>query len=403
MKGKEHRIRYKEKLGICLPNSPKKNVIWVNALGLGETLSLTLFLQELAKKFNDHTILFTSSTLQSQVALEKIPLSKNIIHQFSPVDNYYVINRFLDHWKPQIALFSELDIWPLRIIELKKRKRVTFLINSRMNEIKKKSRQRLGSIFSEPLNAFDHIYLQDENSKTHFLELGVEEKKIKVCGPLKSAGTIFSDTSTLEKKIRNIMKNKLFWTAASLHESEEIEILEAYKLAKRKLPNLVLIIIPRSIELSKTTMCKSMKYSGFVKYRRKKGDLPNKNTEIFVVGRVGELGLWYKLSFISFIGNSLNYEKIKTGKNPYEALQARSIVIHGPRMLEPGYEKLSELGVADTVHDRVDIFRALLKYSVTSIRKPKITAGLKLIRVNTKIVHKLVGDIHNTYKKKGAV
>ena len=107
--------------------------------------------------------------------------------------------------------------------------------------------------------------MQDENSKTHFLELGVEEKKIKVCGPLKSAGTIFSDTSSLEKKIRNIMKNKLFWTAASLHESEEIEILEAYKLAKRNLPNLVLIIIPRSIELSKTTMGKSMKYSGFVK------------------------------------------------------------------------------------------------------------------------------------------
>ena len=117
MKGKEHRIRYKEKLGICLPSSPKKNVIWVNALGLGETLSLTLFLQELAKKFNNHTILFTSSTFLSQVALEKIPLSKNIIHQFSPVDNYYVINRFLNHWNPQIALFSELDIWPLRMIE----------------------------------------------------------------------------------------------------------------------------------------------------------------------------------------------------------------------------------------------------------------------------------------------
>ena len=244
MKGKEHRTRYKEKLGICLLTPPKKSVIWVNALGLGETLSLTLFLQELAKKFDNHTILFTSSTLQSQVALDRISLSKNIIHQFSPVDNYYAINRFLNHWKPKTALFSELDIWPFRIMELKKRKKATFLINSRMNEKKKKSRKRLGSIFSKSLNAFDNIYLQDEKSKTHFLELGVEEEKIKVCGPIKSAGTIFSDTNFLEKRIRNIMKNKLLWTAASLHESEEIEILEAYKLAKRNLPNLVLIIIP---------------------------------------------------------------------------------------------------------------------------------------------------------------
>ena len=135
----------------------------------------------------------------------------------------------------------------------------------------------------------------------------------------------------------------------------------------------------------------------------KKSDLPNKNTEIFVIGRVGELGLWYKLSFVSFIGNSLNYEKIKTGKNPYEALQAKSIVIHGPKMLEPGYERLSDIGVSDTVNDRVDISRALVKYSVTSIRKPKIATGTKLIRLNTKIVHNLVGDIYNKYKKKGAV
>ena len=198
------------------------------------------------------------------------------------------------------------------------------------------------------------------------------------------------------------MQNKIFWTAASLHESEENEILEAYKLVKQELPNLVLIIIPRSTDLSKTTLQKSMKYSSFVKYRYQKSDMPNKNTEIFVIGRVGELGLWYKLSFVSFIGNSLNYEKIKTGKNPFEALQAKSVVIHGPKMLEPGYEKLSELGIADTVNNRFDIYRALVKYSVSSKREAKIRAGINLMNVNTKIVKNLVGDIYSIYKKKGA-
>ena len=402
IKGKEHRTRYKEKLGICLPNPPHKNVIWVNALGLGETLSLTFFLQELAKKFDNHTILLTSSTLQSQLALEKIPLRKNIIHQFSPVDNHYAVKRFLKHWNPKMSLFSELDIWPFRIMELKKRKKPLLLFNSRMNETKKKSRKMLGKIFSEPLKAFDHIYLQDKKSKTHFLELGVYEKKIKVFGPIKSAGTIFPDTSVIEKKIRSTMQNKIFWTAASLHESEENEILEAYKLAKRELPNLVLIIIPRSIELSETTMRKSMEYSGFVKYRCKKSDMPNKNTEIFVIGRVGELGLWYKLSFVSFIGNSLNYKKIKTGKNPFEALQAKSVVIHGPKMLEPGYKKLSELGITDTVCDRFDIYRALVKYSVPSTREAKIRAGTNLMNANTKIVSNLVGEVYSIDKKKGS-
>ena len=84
MKGKEHKERYKEKLGYCERNWQKKNVIWINALGLGETLSLTLFLQELSKVFSDHILLLTSSTLQSKLALENIPLPKNIIHQFAP-------------------------------------------------------------------------------------------------------------------------------------------------------------------------------------------------------------------------------------------------------------------------------------------------------------------------------
>ena len=105
------------------------------------------------------------------------------------------------------------------------------------------------------------------------------------------------------------------------------------------------------------------------------------------------------MSFVSFIGNSLNYEKIKTGKNPYEALQAKSVVIHGPKMLEPGYEKLSELGIADNVHDRFDISKALLKYSVISARGPKIRAGAKLINDNNKIVHNLVDDIDGLIKK----
>ncbi len=400
IKGREHKTRYKEKLGLNLPNPPKENVIWVNALGLGETLSLSFFLQELAKKFDKHTILFTSSTLQSQVAIEKIPLRKNIIHQFSPVDNYYVINRFLKHWNPKMSLFSELDIWPLRILELKKGNKPLLLINSRMNKKKKGSRKLLGKIFSEPLRAFDYIYVQDEKSKKHFLELGAEEKKIRVCGPIKSAGTIFPNTSVLEKKMRALFKNKLIWTAASLHESEENEILEAFKLAKKNIKNLVLIMIPRSIELSNATLKKSTKYSKFVGYRRKYIDMPKENTEIFVIGRIGELGLWYRLAFISFIGNSLNYKNIKTGKNPFEALQENSVVIHGPKMLEPGYEALLNLGISDLVNNRLDISKAVLKYSHRSIREPKLRKGIDFLQRNKPIVNKMVDNIYIHQKKR---
>ena len=161
LKGKEHKWRYREKLGFYKYNRPQNDVIWINSLGLGETLSLTFFLDQLSKHYPDKILLLTSSTLQSQIALENIPLSENIVHQFAPVDNYKALNRFFDHWDPKMALFSELDIWPLRVSEVKKRKTPLLLINSRMNEKKRRARKWLGTSFSETLKAFDHIFLQD--------------------------------------------------------------------------------------------------------------------------------------------------------------------------------------------------------------------------------------------------
>ncbi len=401
LKGKEHKERYREKLGYYKYNRPQNEVIWINSLGLGETLSLTFFLEQLSKYYPDKTLLLTSSTLQSQIALENIPLGDNIVHQFAPVDNYKALKRFFDHWDPKIALFSELDIWPLRVSEVKKRKTPILLINSRMNEKKKRTRKWLGTSFSETLKAFDHIFLQDESSRSHFVEFGVDERKMTVRGPLKSAGTIFQDSSATEKKIKKILQGKLIWTAASLHQREEIEILEAYKLAKRKLENLVLVMVPRSIEYSKNTKEKAKMYSDGVILRTKNDHMPGKNTQIIVVGRIGELGLWYKLSLISFIGNSLNYKEIKTGKNPYEALQAKTAVIHGPKMLEPGYEKLVSLGISDIVHNRHDICESLVACSHSAKRMQRIKHGSNLLAKNKKMVKIIIDDIDSIYKKRG--
>ena len=103
-KGKEHNNRYIEKLGYSYLKRPKGEVIWVHALGLGETLSLTLFLQILSQRYKSKTILFTSSTLHSFIAFKKVALSKNVIHQFAPIDNVFTVRRFLNHWKPSICL-----------------------------------------------------------------------------------------------------------------------------------------------------------------------------------------------------------------------------------------------------------------------------------------------------------
>ena len=159
-------------------------------------------------------------------------------------------------------------------------------------------------------------------------------------------------------------------------------------------------MIPRSIELSKNTIKKAMLFSKSVTVRNNYSDLPKEDTEILVINRVGELGLWYKMAFISFIGNSLNFKGIKEGKNPFEALQASSIVIHGPKMLEPGYDKLSSIGISDIVENRYDISSAVIKYSVAKLREEKIKRGLDYIKRNKVVVHKLIRYILKIYDKR---
>ena len=400
-KGKEHRQRFVEKLGYGYKNRPKGDVIWVHALGLGETLSLTFFLERLSYRFKNKTILFTSSTLNSFVAINKLKMKKNIIHQFAPVDNYISLRRFLSHWKPCMALISEIDLWPLRAVETKKYGIPLILFNSRMNEKKKNDRKRIYKFFKETLECFDYIFLQDEDSKKYFEYFGVSEKSLRLCGSFKSAGTQLYQNKDLEKKLKLVFQGKLVWIAASLHEDEEIEILEAYKIAKKAIRNLILIIVPRNTDLYHITRDKCERYSNKVVLRQFDCQVPHKDTEILIVTTIGELGVWYKISKIAFIGNSLNYKSIKTGKNPFEAIQSNCLVVHGPKMLEPSYTDLVKLGISDVVDDRHKIAKAIIKYSSAESRRYKILKGKKFIFCNKTLIERFVNSIQLIYKNKG--
>tara|TARA_B100001250_G_C19778198_1_gene780595 strand:+ start:451 stop:1752 length:1302 start_codon:yes stop_codon:yes gene_type:complete len=401
-RGKEHKKRYIEKLGLGYKKRPDGEVIWVHALGLGETLALLYFLRKMSEKFHDKTILFTSSTLNSYLAFSKQRVSPGIIHQFAPIDNFTSMKRFLSHWKPSLALISEIDLWPIRVAEVKRYGTPLILFNSRMNEKKKKNRKLIYKVFKETLSSFDYIFLQDENSKEHFKFFGVSESTLRICGPFKTAGTDLYENRSLEKKIISVFTNKFVWIAASLHRDEETEILESFKLAKEKLPNLVLIMAPRFPELSGNTEKKCLVYTKNVIVRKSLNEYPKKTTEILVVSTIGELGLWYQVADIAFIGNSLDYKTIKTGKNPFEAIQSNCLVMHGPKMLEPGYSILKEKGISDEVSNRFEISKALVRYASPNERDEKIIKGKKLILKNRRLIEDFIENLITIKKKKGS-
>ena len=192
---------------------------------------------------------------------------------------------------------------------------------------------------------------------------------------------------------------KLVWIAASIHEDEEAEILEAFIKAKKIIPNLILIIVPRSLDSVERIEKKLYRQSIKSVTRRLKDEFPKVDTEIMLVSTVGEMGSFYNQSDIAFIGNSLDFERIKTGKNPFEAIQEKCVVIHGPKMLEPSYAEISKLGISDVVFNKDDISEALLRYVSNKERQIKITEGLRFLEGNKKTIDYFLIKLSKLNKK----
>ena len=197
----------------------------------------------------------------------------------------------------------------------------------------------------------------------------------------------------LIEKLKSWSDGKLVWIAASIHEDEEAEILEAFIKAKKIIPNLILIIVPRSLDSVERIEKNLYRQSIKSVTRRLKDEFPKVDTEIMLVSTVGEMGSFYNQSDIAFIGNSLDFERIKTGKNPFEAIQEKCVVIHGPKMLEPSYAEISKLGISEVVFNKDDICEALLQNVSIKEREMKIKRGLNFLKRNRGIIDKFLVKI----------
>ena len=318
-KKKENPKRFLEKFSLQKEKRKVGKLIWFHCSSVGELFSIVPLVQELEKTKNLKQILVTTSTLSSSKIFEKFKFKKTL-HQFYPLDNIYIINNFLNYWKPSSVIFVESEIWPAMISELKKRKIKLVLINARMSE---KSFKRWSSIkyFGKSiLEKFDYIFPQNKETFLYFKKLGL--KKIKFLGNLKFIDTHNDKFKKVNKKY---FKNKTILCTASTHHNEEEIFANLHIKYKKKIPNLITIIIPRHIErTNEIAQMLDKKKLRFNKHSENKKNL--KNCDIYIVDSYGENKSFYKISNVVFLGGSL---VSKGGQNPLEALRFGCNVLHG--------------------------------------------------------------------------
>lgn len=354
--GKEDPARLDERRGIASVARPEGALIWFHAASVGEALSILELLRRLEENRPDLRFLVTTGTVTSAAVMGR-RLPERVIHQFVPMDARAYVRRFLDHWRPDLAVWTESELWPALMIETHARAIPMVLLNARMSRKSADRWRWLGGAARVLLGLFDHAQVQDRDTAFRLRRLGMEDTKITITGTLKEGAAALPHDEDERAQFVRLLDNRPTWLAASTHAGEEEMVLDAHRIALRSNPRLLLILVPRHPDRGDEIET-ALQSGGWVYARRSTQGRPDRDCQVYLADTLGELGLWYRISALSFVGGSL---VPIGGHNPFEPAALGSAIIHGPHVenFADIYARLGQAGAAWVVSGADDLARAV--------------------------------------------
>lgn len=354
-RGKEDRARFAERRGVASVARPENPLVWIHAASIGEAVSMLALIDALVEGRPALSVLVTTGTVTSaRLLAARLPAGR-AWHQYVPVDRPAYVRRFLDHWRPDLALWVESELWPNLITEAHARGTPLLLINGRMSRRSFENWQRWPGLIGPVIGAFDLCLAQDAVQAERLRQLGAQ--RALCVGNLKSAaGPLPVNESELARLAAQAAGRPL-WLAASTHDGEEDVAAEAHSVLKQHWPDLLTLIVPRHPARA-SAVAASLQAKGLSLARRSLAEPITRETEIYLGDTLGELGLFYRLAGIAFIGGSL---VPMGGHNPLEAALLDCAVLHGPDMSNCAAiaRDLAAAGAALTVCDATELAEAL--------------------------------------------
>jgi len=352
-RGKEDPARRSERLGRASAPRPTGQLAWFHAASVGETLSILPLMAALAEEREALSLLLTTGTVTSaMVARER--LGARALHQYAPLDVPQYVGRFLDHWRPDLGVFAESEIWPNLILESARRRIPLALVNARMTK-RSYRRWRSNRAMARPLfGRFSAVLAQNELLARRFKSLGaanvVAAGNLKIDTPAPPV-----DAAELER-LEAAVGGRPLLVAACTHAGEEPMVAEAHLRLRERLPGLLTVIAPRHPERG-PAIAGELQAAGLRVARRALGALPDPACDVYVADTIGELGMLYRLAPVAFIGGSL---VDRGGHNPIEAVRHAAVVLTGPHWHNFGdtYAALVGQRAVAVVHSAAELAEA---------------------------------------------
>ena len=381
--GKEDPERVGERRGMSADVRPHGPLVWIHGASVGEVLAAAALIEKL--RALNLRILLTSGTVTSAAIVAK-RFPPDVIHQYVPYDSPRYVTRFLDHWRPSLALFIESDLWPNLILSSAARRLPMVLINGRMSPRSFPRWRRVSNTISALLGRFDVCLAQSQTDAERFSALG--SRNVVTTGNLKlDVAAPPADPAKLER-LMSVTRGRPILVAASTHPGEEEILIETHKKLAGFFPSLLTVIVPRHPDRGEG-VARLIEASGLRASLRSREELPVAATDIYVADTMGELGLFYRLAPIVFMGGSL---VAHGGQNPIEAVKLGASIVHGPHVFNftDVYDALDRAGGAR----RADSQEALVKQLGQLLADP--AAREASLVASEQVVEQLGGALERT-------
>jgi 3-deoxy-D-manno-octulosonic-acid transferase len=322
-RGKEHPQRMDERRGVPTVPRPAGTLIWVHGASVGELAAAIPLIERLCAKGTN--VLVTSGTVTS-AALADSRLPSGAVHQFVPLDAPTFVAKFLDHWRPDLALLVESDLWPNMIMAAAKRGLPLIVVNGRMSERSFERWRYLPDTIEALLKRLDLCLVRTATDAERFAALGAP--RITTTGNLKlDVPPLPVDEDKLSKLSAAIAGRPVI-AAASTHFGEETAVIDTQRRLKSTFRGLLTILVPRHPERG-ADIASEIAAAGLTSALRSRGQLPHAGTDVYIADTLGELGLVYRLAPIVFMGGSLIPHG---GQNPIEPAKFGAAILHGPHV-----------------------------------------------------------------------
>jgi 3-deoxy-D-manno-octulosonic-acid transferase len=360
IRGLEDRARLKERLGISRLTPLPKPVAWLHGASLGESLALLPLLEKLASQ-GFHILLTTGTVTSAAVMARRLPAGA--LHQYLPLDTGRFMARFLDHWQPDIAIIAESEIWPNLYLETERRSIPLVLVNARLSERSFRRWQHLRGFIAALLQKTTLCLAQSASDAERFIQLGAPN--VHVGGNLKFDVAPPPADSQALAELKARIGQRPVWVAAAIHLGEEDIVFRAHRALLPAFPDLLTVVVPRH-----------PRDAPHIKTSAERLDLPcllrsqdvrgEPLAGIYIADSVGEMGLFYRVSEIAFIGKSLGHSMRQSsgvggGQSPIEAVKLGCAILHGPDVgnFREIYTHLDALQGAALIADAESLAKAL--------------------------------------------